>query len=917
MTDDKQQEKSLEKGTEQKTATYKPDADEARAAGQATADKYKADMDKRIDDYESGAERESSSYGLLKQVPITIFDGDSTVVGHGVRGKDAGAFPQDGANSTQDTAGRRPGETTRPGTETNEVGTGRVLHPNPDGSSTLTNDKGQIVETTNRQGGTSAYGYDADGKLNEVTTAGRRWTTADGMHWTSDDGQTIEQKIEVLPDGSRRHETDQGTVVFRLDDRVERTARNESVIVSDPSGRVENTVDANGKTRFFEYGANGKLSSVTEETGVKWTTTDGETWTTMDGRTWKGTIKVERDGTYRYTDEKLQETIKKPDGSVTYKESNGRITETAPDGTSKEVQKPIDREKLERLAEEMHGDEGIGPSFGGDMMREQRQKDMYYRGETNERLKDLSDSEREALKGIYHQKYGQTLESDYKFLHGEDKEKFHNLFKKSDDPMQEKADKLRAAIDRSRDDYSWYSYKHTDRPNNANDEVRNTLKNMNADEIKEMDNYYKRVYGESLHHAINSDTPKATREMCDIYLKGNENQTDEDRTKLDELKKQEELDVEGVPDSKLTSEELNEVFDKNFTRLDKDKDGFVSKDEIDRAMKDPDYKGKDAQLVAVLKEHREELEELSNDETGDENDGVTRKDMDELSRLADKTNKSKEEQELVGGIDGSLHASGKHLEYNRNLWGEHNNPIDSIKPEAVQQNKRGDCFFLAAVAAQSNTPEGKEKLKNMIEDNGDGTYTVTFPGDPKHPVTVDEPTQAELAYGAENTSENGMWVAVLEKAYGKYQEKHGSEDHRDPTDSISDGGYGNDALKMLTGDDVDNDRLLLTRKETTHEKLKAAMAEGRPVVASTPHELGEDVGLADGKTDGSGIPTTHEYTVTGYDPNTRMVKLRNPWGSGEPMKDGKAADGKDDGEFEMTLDEFHKEFEDVDYAKHA
>src|SRR4030095_13711128 len=155
-----------------------------------------------------------------------------------------------------------------------------------------------------------------------------------------------------------------------------------------------------------------------------------------------------------------------------------------------------------------------------------------------------------------------------------------------DEPIQEKADRLRAAIDRSREDYSWYSYKHTDRPNNANDEVRNTLANMDAEEIKEMDNYYKRVYGESLHDAIKSDTPKATRDMCEIYLKGRDNRTSEDGQTLLNMKKQEELDVEGVPDSKLTSAELNEVFDKNFTRLDRNKDGFVSKDEIDRAMKD-------------------------------------------------------------------------------------------------------------------------------------------------------------------------------------------------------------------------------------------------------------------------------------------------------------------------------------------
>ncbi len=364
----------------------------------------------------------------------------------------------------------------------------------------------------------------------------------------------------------------------------------------------------------------------------------------------------------------------------------------------------------------------------------------------------------------------------------------------------------------------------------------------------------------------------------------------------------------------MTAAETNELFDKNFTRLDKDKDGFVSKDEIDRAMKNSDYKGKDAQLVAMLKTHREELEELSNDEYGDEDDGVTRKDVEKLTRIAEKETKTEDEKKLVNSVNDELQESGEILEKSRrvggkNLWGRNNNPTESIRPEAVRQGDVGDCYFMASVAGMANTPGGKEKIKNMIEDNGDGTYTVTFPGDPKHPVTVDEPTQAELSHGAESTKD-GIWVAVLEKAYAKHHARHSDEDHTYKTDGIGEGGYGKDALALLSGEEIDHDDLSDTSKEKTHEKLTAAMKYGRPVVASTPHEFGEDweiiPPMADGKTDGTGIPTTHQYTVTGYDPETKIVTLRNPWGG----------EGKD-GTFTMTLDEFHKDFEDVDYAKRA
>ncbi|HEY9870229.1 MAG TPA: C2 family cysteine protease [Candidatus Obscuribacterales bacterium] len=744
-----------------------------QSARREMVDKYKAETEQRKADYQSGKERTSGSYAFLKQLPITIFDGDSTVV-------------------------------------------------------------------------------------------------CDGMHPSEQD-----------------------------------------TVVEDLSGRVEKTVDATGKTRSFTYDPDGRLTGVTDENGVTWSTADGETWSSTDGRTWKGTISVERDGTYREVNEELKETIKKPDGTITVKEPNGRVTDTLPDGTTKVVQEPVDREKLTRLAEELNG--RSDSIFGGTSLdKESNRRDMIWSGKAFDRLDRLNDAEREALKGIYHQKYGRTITEDYAFLEGKDKERFDKYFT-SNDPLAAKADRLRTAIDKSREAYSWHSYLHTDRTN-PNQEIRETLKSMNSEEIRQMDNYYRRVYGESLHDAIRSDTPETTREMCEIYLKGIDKRTVEDSQTLLRLQEEEKIKVDGVPDSKLQAEDVEELFDDNFTRLDKDKDGFVSEYEIDRAMKDSDYKGKDAQLVTLLKSKREELEELSNDENFDEDDGVTRKDIRELTKLAKKQEKSEDEQELVEDINGNLKSSGRALKQgSRNLWGVNSNPVDSIRPEAVRQRKVGDCPFMASLAGLANTPEGKEQIKNMIEDNGDGTYTVTFPGDPKHPVTIDEPTQAELCHGAAPT-DDGIWVAVLEKAYGKRQAKQSDEHYTYTTDSIDDGGYGRDVMPLLTGKTVDHDDLSETSKETTHEKLTAAMREGRPVVASTAYE-DEDSG--DGYTDRSGVPTNHVFTVTGYDPETRMVTLRNPWGHGEPKFRARKLDDPNDGVFQMSLDDFHREFEDVDYAKSA
>ncbi len=46
------------------------------------------------------------------------------------------------------------------------------------------------------------------------------------------------------------------------------------------------------------------------------------------------------------------------------------------------------------------------------------------------------------------------------------------------------------------------------------------------------------------------------------------------------------------------------------------------------------------------------------------------------------------------------------------------------------------------------------------------------------------------------------------------------------------------------------------------------------------------------------------------------VTIRNPWGKGDPLNAaGKPRDGKDDGVFTMSLDEFQQTFSDVAYGQ--
>ena len=561
--------------------------------------------------------------------------------------------------------------------------------------------------------------------------------------------------------------------------------------------------------------------------------------------------------------------------------------------TAQKVRDAVDRDKLEGIAEKLNRSADSG--FLGITLPWSKSEDRAGL------VKDLSDAELEVLDGIYHKKYGTTLRTE-RGLKGD--ERFRDVLDRDKDPVARKAGRLMDLLD----EQSGSSNVHSSRVQ----KLCRELSDMNCDEIQQVNSYFKNVYGISLRDAINTNSglSSTTREMCAIYLSGKDQLDGSRKARLEDLEEKERQAKMGNPDPDLKPADLEDLFLENFSDLDRNKDGFIDKDEIDRAMADDDYKGKNAQLIAVLKEKRKDLEELSNDEWGDEDDGITKADMKEFAKLVRKSDKSNHERKLVLDIEHELSRSGTVLQKygDASIWGAGEDPMASINPDAVQQGRVGDCYFLAALASMSSTPEGKQTIKNMIEYEGGGSYKVTFPGDADHPVTVDAPTPSELAHAAEPTK-HGMWVSVLEKAYAKRKDK----DSKAPYEAI-DGGTGGDALEILTGKSTDRDFLTATSLDTTHEKLTAAIRDHRFVTAGIRPEVGESWGWADGKTDDAGLPTQHEYSIVGYNPETRMVKIRNPWGCGTP--DAYCSEGKaDDGTFEMSLKDFDKNFTDITYTE--
>lgn len=84
----------------------------------------------------------------------------------------------------------------------------------------------------------------------------------------------------------------------------------------------------------------------------------------------------------------------------------------------------------------------------------------------------------------------------------------------------------------------------------------------------------------------------------------------------------------------------------------------------------------------------------------------------------------------------------------------------------VRQGGVGDCYFLTALIALVHSRGGRERVLSMITQNPDGTYTVHFAdGD----VTVDGQLPSSGAINAAAGDDEGLWVAVMEKAWAKHQ----------------------------------------------------------------------------------------------------------------------------------------------------
>lgn len=217
--------------------------------------------------------------------------------------------------------------------------------------------------------------------------------------------------------------------------------------------------------------------------------------------------------------------------------------------------------------------------------------------------------------------------------------------------------------------------------------------------------------------------------------------------------------------------------------------------------------------------------------------------------------------------------------------------------EQASQGTAPSCGFLATTF--SEVFKSPKVVEEMIKGSEEDGFRVRFPG-LKKTIRVEAPTDTERALFS-SAGENGTWITVLEKAWGKHLAGRiplaAFEQDTNPADAITAWtGHPAETIELPEMKGLPSDGLM---PEYLRETSQSLGKEGT-VVAWTKFK----------GVDNDDFVSGHAYSLTKIDEYGGQVFLRNPWGKKEPIgPDGKPLDGKDDGQFSLSFQEFQDNFQ--------
>ena len=287
---------------------------------------------------------------------------------------------------------------------------------------------------------------------------------------------------------------------------------------------------------------------------------------------------------------------------------------------------------------------------------------------------------------------------------------------------------------------------------------------------------------------------------------------------------------------------------------------------------------------------------------------------------------------------------GKHTQEDFEYWKNAQDELfakDGPSKHDIHQAGAGDCYFLAALAAVA--AQDPDAIRDMIQDNEDGTYSVRFfhespsgSGDFQEVwIEVDKSlarnADGEEAYAqaldTDGDKREEIWVAIVEKAFAVFNDEYKvfTPDGKDDEgfnihgyDDIGKGGWPTLAHEAISGVPFFSQGIPNVSNNDKWQLLSGANS-GAIITAhtycmwqekeDTEENRERNIEIRKWNADlrklyyGTGIASSHAYTVLGTEEENgeQYVLLRNPWGHGEPDNNG-----PNDGIFRITFNEFNE-----------
>ncbi len=219
-------------------------------------------------------------------------------------------------------------------------------------------------------------------------------------------------------------------------------------------------------------------------------------------------------------------------------------------------------------------------------------------------------------------------------------------------------------------------------------------------------------------------------------------------------------------------------------------------------------------------------------------------------------------------------------------------------PGYARQGAIGNCPVPAAAVALAAVDEAA--VRDLIRDNGDGSFTVTFhpPGQKPVEIVVDHQVWGDgrrPKYGTADTDPKTgaleRWFPLVEKAYAAYVGDY---------EVLGRGTSVGRVLSELTGRQTREVWTNTTSVDGVWAEVQRGTQNRLPMAAGTFGSQHQALYR------GTGVYANHAYSVLGSSVvgGQRLITLRNPWGTGAPP-----GNGVNNGEFQMKVEDFCRLFQ--------